>query len=166
MKALFILIISLMSFFSLNSLADDNKAFLESFVKTVKLNEHRFQDINLVYPGDTVMVVGKGITPIAILPRDSLPGYHDCVWYAVKRSLRQSNGVPKLKPLINKIDEKINFNLSDFIKDNPALIITSLLAGIFLLLLLLIILMAVRRPIIINNNLSCHHPPTVPPTTV
>jgi hypothetical protein len=103
------------------------------------------------------MVIGKGITPVAILPRDSMPGYHDCVWYAVKRTQKSNIASPVLGVVDADTEKSKRFNLSDFIKENLALIITSLLAGIFLLLLALLIIVALRRPIVINNNLSCQH---------
>ena len=156
MKTLFILIISLISFLAqANSLADKNESgFLRSFQRTVEFNKNRFANINLVYPGDTVMVVKQGIIPVAILPRDSMPGHHDCVWYAVKRTFEKKASAEKPKLLTNE-SEKINhFNLLDFIKKKLGEIIAALLAGIFLLLLALLIVIALRRPVIINNNIS------------
>ena len=155
MKTLFILIISLISLLSpANSVANKNESsFLKSFQKTVEFNKGRFANINLVYPGDTVMVVRQGIIPVAIMSRDSMPGYHDCVWYAVKRTFEKSVSTEKPKLLANEPEKIKHFNLSDFIKDNLGEIITTLLAGIFLLLLALLIVVALRRPVIINNNI-------------
>lgn len=156
MKTLFILIISLILFLSpANSMAYKNEsAFIESFQKTVEFNKNRFANINLVYPGDTVMVVKQVIIPVAILARDSMQGYHDCVWYAVKRTFEKNSSAEKAKLLTNKSGKVNHFNLLDYIRNNLAEIIVALLAGIFLLLLALLIVIALRRPVIISNNIS------------
>lgn len=154
MKTLFILVICLFSL----SLSAENQAFLKSFQQTVKLNAVRFQDVNLVYPGDTIMVVKDKIIPIAILPKDSMPGYNDCMWYAVRRAFNNDSNIKNQVKIDTKEKLINNFNLSDFINKYLAEIIVSLLAAMFLLLLALLIIVALRRPIIINNNLSYTYP--------
>jgi len=138
--------VTIFLFFVLISLtvlaANYEKNFLKNFQESVELNKSRFKDVNLVHPGDTVLVVKREVVPVIITAQDTVSKIHDCLWYAVMRTTKEpvttqanTNDIPFFKSL----------------KDN--LVLISLL-GLFMLLFILLVIALLRRPIVINNHFT------------
>ena len=152
MKAILFLFLILTSL--LSSATGYDKNFLKSFEESVELNKSRFKDINLVYPGDTVLVVKREIVPVIIKPENQMVRGHDCVWLAVMRVFN-SKPASQVNLLENKASDDSIKSFFELIKENLGIVAVFLIFMIFLLLLALLIAAAFRRPVIVNNNFNC-----------
>jgi hypothetical protein len=134
--------------------ADSSKDFLRRFNETVQLNKSRFKNVNLVYPGDTVMVVKNGIVPVIIKSKNLMAGKHDCIWYAVERT--GDINTPTTIVKTDKLETGWLNQLLEDLRKNADIVTMSLLFLIFLTLLVLLIVVSLRRQVIVNNNFNCN----------
>ena len=147
-KLIIFLVLVLVSLSSFSKNYDKN--FLKNFQESVELNKNRFKDVNLVYPGDTVLVVKREIVHVIIKEEDLMSKIHDCIWYAVMRTSNSSLNVNNNQS-ISKTTNADDNNFLKSLKENLELVF---IIFMFTLLLIILIIVLFRRPIIINNHFT------------